>query len=263
MTTAAMVVWASLVGIAHAQGCLAAVEAGLRPGAPAPPAGCFEQGSSWIDEDGSGSGSDAVRVGLARLGAALEPGSKPRWVRLSTKTWLLTGLEGRRGWFHVALRLSGRAAFWEGGTVYVGARPWPEERPGPAPAGPSGDDFVQTFNDVFGAGRVEELAARWASDAEFVSAIGPFVGPEVGVFFRNQAKRYASPRFADVTQHGRAPDGSWVLEGSLTGSCRANGREFRIPFLMHLRFRGPLIGNLYEAFSTLADGCGPFWTMPR
>lgn len=263
MTTAAMVVWASLAGVAHGQGCLAAVEAGLRPGAAALPAGCFEDGASWLDEGGADSGPEAVREGLARLGAELQDGGKPRWVRLSTRTWLLTGLEGRRGWAHVALRLSGRAAFWEGGAVYVGARPWPGERPGPAQASPTGDDFVRTFNDVFGAGRVDELTARWSPDAEFVSAIGPFVGPEVGDFFRNQAKRYASPRFADVTQHGQGPDGSWVLEGALTGSCRANGREFRLPFLMHLRFKGPLIGNLYEAFSKLGDGCGPFWTAPR
>lgn len=258
-----MVVWASLVGIAHAQGCLAAVEAALRPAAEPLPAGCFEDDASWSDVDGVSIGAESVRAGLGRLAATLEPGSHPRWLRLSTGTWLLTGLEGRLGSPHVALRLSGRMAFWEGGVVYVGSRPWPEER---RPAGPSentSEAVVETFNEAFGAGRVDEMLAHWAPDAEFVSGIGPFVGPEVAHFFRNQAKRYAAPRLADVIHHGRSPDGAWVIEGDLTGSCRINGVVFRLPFLMHLRFEGARIASLYEAFTRLADGCGPFWTMPR
>lgn len=258
-----MVVWASLVAVSHAQGCLSAVEAALQPAAEPLPAGCFEDDASWLDAEGVFAGAESVRAGLARLAATLKPGGRPRWVRLSTGTWLLTGLEGGLGSPHVALRLSGREAFWEGGAVYVGSRPWPEERPASAPSENTSRAVVDTFNESFGAGRVDEMLAHWAPDAEFVSGIGPFVGPKVGDFFRNQAKRYAGPRLVDVTHHGRGADGAWVMEGALTGICRSNGREFRLPFLMHLRFRGPLIGTLYEAFSRLGDGCGPFWTMPR
>jgi hypothetical protein len=147
--------------------------------------------------------------------------------------------------------------------VYRGARPWP------GPGGPEGEPgwdsaaFVTVFNDVFGRGRADELAAHWAPDAVFVSGIGPFEGAEVAEFFRNQARRYESPRFDAVRHHGRSSDGAWVLEGALTGRCRATGAGFRMPFLMHLRFDGRRIGRLYEAFSELRDGCGPFWALPR
>lgn len=263
MTTAAVLVWSVLVGVAHGQGCLAAVEAGLRPGAPPLPTACVEADAAWLDDAGPASGPEAVRAGLARLGAALDGSESPRWVRLSTQTWLLTGLKGRRGWFHVSWRLSGRRAFFEEGRVYHGARPWPEARGEEGAPGYDSDTFVAAFNGLFGAGRVEELVAHWAPDAAFVSGIGPFVGPEVGLFFRRQAGRYEAPAFTDVTHHGRDAHGAWTFEGVLTAHCRSTGAPFRMPFLMALRYSGERIGYLYEAFTRRDDGCGPFWATPR
>lgn len=255
-----MLVWSALVGGAHAEGCLAAV----RPGAPAASAAaCFAPDASWLDAAGPARGTAAVREGFERLAAGLDPSSRPEWVRLSTETWLMTGLRGGGGWVHVAFDLSGGAGFWSAARVYRGARPWP------GPGGPAGEPgwdsaaFVAVFNDVFGRGRADELASHWAPDAVFVSGIGPFQGAEVGEFFRSQARRYEAPRFDAVRHHGLSPDGAWTLEGALTGRCRATGEGFRMPFLMHLRFDGRRIARLYEAFSELRDGCGPFWAAPR
>lgn len=119
------------------------------------------------------------------------------------------------------------------------------------------------FNATFTAGRVEEWLSRWTPDAEFVSVIGPFVGPEVGTFFRKQAERYIPPTFTVTRDHGASPDGELVVEGVLDGRCRASGSPFAFPFIMTMRWRGELLSRVYEGFTAANDGCGPFWTSPR
>lgn len=251
--------------------CLSRLESALRSGAgasaAAPP--CFEADARWLDDEGAAQGTEAVRQGLERLSQYHRAGAVLDWVRLSTGTWLLGGIGsaddgGPAGqWRHLVLDLSGGAGVFSAGRVYVGARPWPGESAVLRDSSRSGEEVARIFNALFGSGRVDAFLEWWAPDGEFVSAIGPFVGPEISGFFRQQALRYESPNMVEVIDHGPSPDRSTVFEGALTGRCRSNGNRFKIPFLMRMGWSGTRIGRIYEAFSTIDEGCGRFWTTPR
>ncbi|MBI2362912.1 MAG: nuclear transport factor 2 family protein [Elusimicrobia bacterium] len=249
---AALAVLFAVAAPVRASDCLAR----LSGADPAPAAACFSSDALWADSSGAGAGPRAVADGLARLarGGGLGP---VRWVRLSTGTWLAAGS------VLVALDLDGGAAFWSAARVYRGARPWPPEDPSPAEPPRTARQAAETFNGTFGAGRVEDWTAQWAPDAEFVSVVGPFLGADVGVFFRNQAERYVGPHIEVLRDHGASPEGLLVMEGVLSGRCRRGGAGFEFPFLMSLRWRGGRLSRVYEAFSLLDDGCGMFWTAPR
>lgn len=259
----ALLLWSPARAAEAAPGCLGRVESSLRSGEAAPAAGCFEEDAAWLDEEGEASGRQAVSAGLARLGRQAGKDAPLRWVRLSTGTWMLTGIGRAITWRHLVVDLSGRGAAFQGGRVYRGGRPWGTEdgRSSDAPR-PLGE-FLSAFNDLFGGGDTDGLVSKWAPDATFVSGIGPFEGAEVAGFFKEQALRYDAPRFVSVREHEREPGGAQVFEGVLAARCRADGTPFRLPFLMRLRWYGSRIGTLYEAFSSLNDGCGMFWTVPR
>lgn len=227
---------------------------------------CFTPAASWTDSAGVSTGPAAAVEGLGRLRRRAKA-EAPRWVALSSQTVLLTGLAD------YAFPWPGQllAAFdgpstgpWSAARVYRGARPWPE----PVAAAPPGDtrgaaEADRAFNETMGVGDPKAWAARWAPDAEFVSVVGPYQGPEVGVFFARQSERYARVRTETERDHGPRSDGSRVFEGTLRGACRAAGTEFALPFVMAVRASSGTLLFVYEAFSSLADGCGPFWTAPR
>ncbi|MDE2292035.1 MAG: nuclear transport factor 2 family protein, partial [Elusimicrobia bacterium] len=148
--------------------------------------------------------------------------------------------------------------------VYRGARPWPE---------PSSERFdppswssqtASAFDRTFGRGDLEGWLSQWAPDGLFISAVGPFSGlKEVREFFSHQDRRYSAKGIAVSRDHGAAPDGALVVEGTLSGRCRDGGAAFSFPFIMDIGRRGGSLRFVYEAFAGLDDGCGPFWTLPR
>ena len=42
-----------------------------------------------------------------------------------------------------------------------------------------------------------------------------------------------------------------------------SGAAFAFSFLMTMRWKGQRLARVYEGFTTINDGCGPFWTTPR
>ncbi|MBI5597302.1 MAG: nuclear transport factor 2 family protein [Elusimicrobia bacterium] len=259
----ALLLWSPARAGEPAAGCLGKVAAALNAGDAAPAAACFEPDAAWLDEEGAAEGREAVRAGLERLGRRSEPGAPLRWVRLSTGTWMLTGVGRSISWRHLVVDLSGRGSAFEAARVYRGARAWGAEDAKAAGAPRPMADIVSAFNGLFGAGDTEAFIARWAPDAVFVSAIGPFEGPEVAGFFRMQALRYEAPHFTGLREHGPDSGHGLVFEGFLEASCLSGGTPFRLPFLMRLRWYCDRIGTVYEAFASLDDGCGMFWTAPR
>lgn len=249
-----------LPGPARAGGCLGRLYEAFRSGDPGPALGCFSNDAVWLDEEGVSAGTAAVRAGLGRLARQPPPaGWTLDWTRLSTGTWLASGLDGGR--VLVVLDMAGDGAFWSAARVYRGARPWAGEVPSDKAL--TAEQAAGGFNRTFGAGDVEGWARFWAPDAVFVSVIGPFTGPEVPDFFRRQAERYIPPRMSPERDHGPDAAGALVMEGTLSGRCRDGGSPFAFPFLMRLAWRGERLSHVYEAFASLDDGCGPFWATPR
>ena len=174
-------------------------------------------------------------------------------------TWLACAEDG------VLIALDGRGSIgpWSAARVYRGARPWPEPGTGGSASELRASSAAASFNSTFGAGDVDGWLKQWAEDAVFVSVIGPFEGPEVGDFFRNQARRYFPPKMTAERDHGAAADGALVMEGVLRGRCREGGSAFAFPYIMRIVLREGRLRHVYEAFASLSDGCGPFWTTPR
>lgn len=257
-----------LAAPARAAGCLSSIEDALRLGKADAAAACFDPDAGWLDEAGPSTGTAAVRAGLGRLwGGGARPEGPLRWTRLSTGTWLVQGL-GEGAVFGaretlVVLDLSPGPGFWSAARVYRGARPWPEEWAASTETARTAAEAADVFDRTFGAGDVAGWLARWAPDAVFTSVVGPFAGPEVGDFFRHQAERYEPPHIDATRDHGRGADGALAFEGTLRGRCREGGTPFAFPFIMRIVWRAGKVASVYEAFSSLDDGCGPFWTSPR
>lgn len=190
-----------------------------------------------------------------------------RWTSLSSGTVLIGGLTDiSYPWpGHLLVALDGPSTGpWTAARVYRAARPWPEALTGVPPADTRGGaEADKAFNETMGAGDPAAWAARWAADGEFVSVVGPFKGPDVKTFFERQTERYAKVATFTTREHDRRPDGSLVFEGNLRGRCRTAPSTFDFPYIMAVRASSGVIAYVYEAFTTLGDGCGPFWTMPR
>lgn len=262
-TALALLLWTPARAGEPPAACLGRLEASLLTGKAAPAAECFTEDASWSDEEGAAAGREAVRAGLERLSSHVPRDASLNWVRLSTGTWMLTGSGRSITWRHLVVDFSGRGAMFQAGRVYRGARPWGAEDAKQADPPRPVEDIVAAFNGLFGKGDTRGFVARWAPDAVFVSAIGPFAGPEVADFFAEQALRYDSPRFESVRAHEEGAGRAVVFEGFLAARCRSSGEAFRLPFLMRLRWYGDRIGTVYESFSSLNDGCGMFWTAPH
>lgn len=227
---------------------------------------CFSPAPTWTDEAGVSTRPAAALEGLARLRRRARA-EKPQWTAFSSGTVLLSGLtDVSYPWpGHLLVVLDGPSTGpWTAARVYRGARPWPEPLSGGPPADTrEGPDADRAFNETMGSGDPGAWAARWSPDGEFVSVVGPFKGPDVKVFFERQTERYAKVETFTSRQHARRSDGSLVFEGNLRGRCRAAGAAFDFPYVMAVRARAGVIEYVYEAFTSLGDGCGPFWTMPR
>lgn len=227
---------------------------------------CFSAAPTWTDDYGVSTRAAASLEGLARLRRRARPDA-PKWVVLSSGTVLLTGyVDILHPWpGHLLVALDGPSSGpWTAARVYRGARPWPEPIASVPPADTRGGaEADKAFNETMGAGDPAAWAARWTPDGEFVSVVGPFKGPDVKVFFERQTERYSKVGSFTKLEHDRRSDGSLVFEGNLRGRCRIAGKAFDFPYIMAVRANAGTIAYVYEAFTTLGDGCGPFWTMPR
>ncbi|MDE2292033.1 MAG: nuclear transport factor 2 family protein [Elusimicrobia bacterium] len=251
---------------ARAAGCLGALAGALTGSAKPPALSCFAPDASWLDEAGVSTGPASVRAGLARLASAAWAPKGLAWRRLSTGTWLLTGLRVPGTWAGpealVAVDLAGAGGFFAAARVYRAARPWPADAPDQGPAWTAAQ-AAAAFNGTFARGDVPAWAAQWAPDARFISVVGPYEGKGVAMFFRKQAERYADPRMTPSRDEGPAPDGSLVMEGTISGRCRSTGSAFAFPYLMLMRRKSGRLSFVYEAFATYDDGCGPYWAVPH
>lgn len=227
---------------------------------------CFAPGTTWTDEAGVSTRPAAALEGLGRLRRRARPEAL-RWTALSSGTVLLSGLSDMSyPWpGELMAALDGPSTGpWTAARVYRGARPWPEPLAGVPPADTRGGaEADKAFNETMGAGDPAAWAARWTPDGEFVSVVGPFKGPDVKTFFERQTERYAKVQSLTTREHDRRADGSLVFEGNLRGRCRTAPNSFDFPYIMAVRASSGVISYVYEAFTSLGDGCGPFWTMPR
>jgi len=225
---------------------------------------CFSPALVWSDDAGVSTRPAATLEGLARLRRRARPDA-PKWVVLSSGTTLLSGLSDLSfPWPGQLLVALDGPSPWTAVRVYRAARPWPEPVVGILPADTRGAAEADlAFNETMGAGDPAAWAAKWAPDGEFVSVVGPYKGADVRTFFERQTERYAAVRTSTARQHDRRADGSLVFEGNIRGRCRKESRPFDFPFVMAVRASSGTIAFVYEAFTTLSDGCGPFWTTPH
>lgn len=240
---------------------------------------CFAPGTDWLDGSGRRSGSGAVALGLEALlraearpdsgGLSLSetpgavfvsgfhsPKQGPAGLLAALRRRLFPGFQDR---WHYVLVADRSPQGWSHPRLYYAAAPWPAV---PSPQGLDRDGWkegLEGFNVRFSTGDVPGWLAHWHPEATFYSGIGPLRGEGLRDFFRNQAKRYIGQHLLVERDHG-LPAGPIVFEGKIQGRCRKDGSPFQLRVLMDIRMREGRIQHLQEAFISLNDGCGPFWT---
>lgn len=229
---------------------------------------CFAPEATWRDERGRLVGSDAAAEGLKELAARKPtlPRSGLTEVRASTTSFFVGAFsEGKKSRAYHILAADRSAAGWTEARLYAAARPWPEGAlPGEPEPGAAGLETVLAgFNTRFQRGDLEGWALVWHSSASWVSALGPFEGPEVRTFFERQSKRYDGQRLSVERVHSGLPGGGLLVEGSIRGRCRESEQPFVLEVLLLVRFERGLVRYAYEGLRLRDDGCGPFWSAPR
>lgn len=215
-----------------------------------PRADCFAPGATWADSSGQVPAAEGLRSLEGQELHRVRASSATLWVGAETKT------EPRR---HLILVLDDGAQGWTAARLYSAASRWPrppDERISKDPRDLAA--LLDAFNTRFSVGDAPGWLSHWAPEAVWDSASRRFVGSAVSDFFSHQAARYAQPHLQarDLTS-ARTP--GFLVEGTLSGACRSNGKSFSLPVLLLLRVKQHKIHYGWEAILKGNDGCGPFW----